>query len=62
MVLAGNHPALVAGAPLPPAELVPLLLDGIRATEPGAPPSGTGPDADADAAGTAVPAAVEGAD
>jgi AcrR family transcriptional regulator len=30
MVLAGNHPALLAGPPLAPAELVSLLLDGLR--------------------------------
>jgi AcrR family transcriptional regulator len=31
LTVAGTHPALVDGAPLPPAEVVSLLLDGVRA-------------------------------
>ena len=30
LIFAGSHPALLIGAPLPPAEIVAVLLDGIR--------------------------------
>jgi hypothetical protein len=56
LTLAVSHPALIADEPLSPAEIVSLLLDGIRARPdrrnvPGADVAGT------DLPGTDVPAA-----
>lgn len=45
MVLAGNHPMLAVAAPIPPEELVAVLLDGLlTSVTAGGPAAPTDPD------------------